>query len=148
MVEPRSQPARTPWHLWVVGGVSLLWNAMGALDFTMTQTKNEAYMKAFTPEQLDYFYGFPLWVVLLWGISTWGSVLGSLLLLLRRRLARGAFLASLVAMIPVFVHNYVLTDGLRIMGGGAPVVFTAVIVVVAVLLLVYARRQAARGVLR
>ena len=148
MAESPSQRAKTPWHLWVVGAVSLLWNAMGALDFTMTQTKNEAYMKAFTPEQLDYFYGFPLWVVLLWGISTWGSVLGSLLLLLRRRLARGAFLASLVAMIPVFVHNYVLTDGLRIMGGGAPVVFTAVIVVVAVLLLVYARRQAARGVLR
>jgi len=147
MADPGNPSAKAPWHLWVVGGVSLLWNAMGALDFAMTQTKNEAYMKAFTPEQLDYFYGFPLWVVVLWGISTWGALAGSVLLLLRRRTAAGTFLVSLIAMGPVFVHNYVLTDGLRIMGGAAPAIFTAVIVTVAVLLLVYARRQRVRGVL-
>ncbi len=41
---------RTAWYLWVIGGVSSLWNAMGAMDYVMTQTRNEAYMSAFTPE--------------------------------------------------------------------------------------------------
>ncbi len=55
-----TQSAKTPWHLRVVGTVSLLWNSFGALDFTMTETRNAAYLKAFTAEQLAYFSGFPL----------------------------------------------------------------------------------------
>ena len=49
--------SRAPWHLWVIGSIGLLWSAIGALDYVMTQTKNEAYMSAFTPEQLEFFYG-------------------------------------------------------------------------------------------
>jgi len=45
-------------------------NAVGAVDFIMTQTKNGAYMGQFTSEQLAYFYGFPIWVVISWGIAT------------------------------------------------------------------------------
>jgi len=33
------------------------------MDYVMTQTKNEAYMSGFTPEQLAFFYSFPAWVV-------------------------------------------------------------------------------------
>jgi hypothetical protein len=144
-----TQSTKTPWHVWVVGGLSLLWNAMGALDFTMTQTHNEAYLKQFTPEQLAYFHGFPLWVVLAWGIATWGSVVGSLLLLLRRGCAVQVNLAVIIGMAFTFVYNYVLTDGLKAMGGGVgSLVFTAVIVVVGVLLFLYARAMRRRGVLR
>ncbi len=150
MADTSPQSPKTPWHIWVVGGLSVLWNAVGALDFTMTETRNEAYLKQFTPEQLAYFQGFPLWVVLAWALATWGGVLGSVLLLLRRRLAVQVNLAVLVGMALTFVHNYVLTDGLKIMGGDGkgPVVFTGVIVLVGVLLFVYARAMSRRCVLR
>lgn len=32
----------TPWHLWLLGIFALLWSGMGALDYVMTQTRNEA----------------------------------------------------------------------------------------------------------
>ncbi len=140
--------AKTPWHLWMVGVLSLLWNAVGAMDFTMTQVKNESWMKHFTPEQLEYFYGFPPWVVVAWGAATWGSLFGSLLLLLRRRLAVVVNLVVLVAMTLTFTHNYLLSDGMRIMGGGGALAFTAIIVVIGVFLYVYARAMVRRGVLR
>ncbi len=57
-----SRTRTTPLHLWIVGALSLLWNAVGAFDYLMTQTRNQAYMSDFTPEQLEYFYGFPAWV--------------------------------------------------------------------------------------
>lgn len=148
MADTTNSPARTPWHVWTVGAVSLLWNAVGALDFTMTQTKNEAYMGQFTPEQLEYFYGFPIWVVLAWGVATWGSLTGSVLILMRRRLAVPVNGAVLAAMAVTFLHNYVLTDGLKVMGGPGVLVFTAVIIVVAVLLFAYARAMTRAGVLR
>ena len=45
----------TPRHLWIVGIVALLWNLLGAMDYVMTETKNEAYMDQVTPEQLEFF---------------------------------------------------------------------------------------------
>jgi len=149
MDDPTTPAAKTPWHLWVVGAVSLLWNAMGALDFTMTQLKNEAYLKALTPEQLAYIANFPLWAVLAWGVGTWGSLVGSLLLLARKGLAYHLFLASFVGMLLTFTQNYFLSDWLKVMKGGAgAVVFTLVIVLIASLLLFYSRAMRGRGVLR
>ena len=52
---------KTPWHLWVVGGISALWNAFGCLDFTMTATRNEAYLEPYPQEMLDYWLNMPVW---------------------------------------------------------------------------------------
>ena len=137
-----------PWHLWLVGVLALLWNGIGAFDYVMTETRNASYMSSFTPEQLAYFYGFPAWVVAAWALSVWGGVLGSVLILLRRRWAVPVFVVSLATMAATFVYNYVLTDGLAIMGGGAALAFSALIVVIGIALLLYARRLARIGVLR
>jgi len=137
-----------PRHLWVVGVLSLLWNSVGAFDYFMTQTRNATYLSAFTPEQLAYFLGFPPWVIATWALSVWGGVLGSVLLLMRRRLAVTVFALSAATMLPTFFYNYVLTDGLRIMGGAGGLIFSGVIIFVGVVLLLYARSLARRGVLR
>lgn len=141
-------PASTPWHVWIVGVVALLWNAMGALDYTMTETRNASYMKNFTPEQLAYFYGFPKWVIATWALSVWGGVAGSIALLLRRRWAVPVFAVSLAMMVLTFIHNFVLTDGYTVMGGVGAVIFTLTIVAVGVVLVVYSGWLVRRGVLR
>jgi hypothetical protein len=149
LVTTTPEGRKTPWHVWVVGIVAVLWNAMGALDFTMTATRNTAYLKALTPEQLDYVFGFPLWAKAAWGVATWGSLIGSFLLLARSGLARHVFLVSAIAMVLTMLHNFVFTDGLKVMHGGAgAIVFAAVIVLIGFLLLWYAYAMYRRGVLR
>lgn len=144
---PQSTRPRTPWHLWVVGILALLWNAMGAFDYLMTQTKNEAYMGQFSPEQLEFFYGFPAWVVSAWAIAVWGGVLGALLLLLRRALAYPVFIVSFLGLALSTFHNFVLTDGIEAMGGAGTLAFSAAIVIVSILLIVYSGALKKRGVL-
>lgn len=149
MTEQRSSSnGKAPWHLWLVGVLALVWNGFGAFDYVMTETRNSSYMSSFTQEQLDYFYSFPAWVVATWAASVWGGVLGAVLLLARRSIAVPVFTLSLVTMAITFFHNYVLTNGLAIMGGKEGLIFTAVIVLIGVLLLVYARRLVGQGVLR
>ena len=143
---PAAGRARTPIHLWVVGIVTLLWNAMGALDYVMTQTRNEAYMKAFTPEQLAYFYGFPAWVIAFWALAVWGGVLGAVLLLMRRKLAVTVFLISFLCMVVTSIHNYAIAGGGEIMGSTG-LFFSVVIFVVALGLILYARKMARKGLL-
>lgn len=139
--------AKTPWHLWIVGAVMLLWNAIGAADYVMTQIKYEPYMSQFTAEQLEYFYGFPAWVDAAWAVAVWSGVIGALLLLLRKKQAVPVFAVSLGAMMLTSIHNFLLSGGAALMGTEA-VIFSAVIFVIAVWLLLYARGLAGRGVLR
>ncbi len=128
---------QVPWHLWAVGAVALLWNCVGAFDYTMTESRNAAYLAPFSAEQLAYFEALPTWAVAAWATGVWGGVLGSLLLLLRQARAVPVYAASLVGMAITFVHNYALSDGIRVMGSGA-LVFSAVIFSVGTTLLAYA----------
>lgn len=140
---------KTPWHLWVVGVLSLLWNAMGAYDFTMTKLDAATYLADFTPDQQVYFTSFPMWANIGWALGVWGSVLGSLLLLVRSRHAVTAFIVSLIGLAISSVYQFGMHWGdLQRMFGNFPAIFTAIIWVVAIALFLYARRQTAAGLLR
>jgi hypothetical protein len=138
---------KVPRHLWIVGVLAVLWNAMGAMDYTATQFRVEAYLSGYTPEQLAYFFGFPAWAVATWAIAVWSSLVGSVGLLLRKAWSVWLFGISIVAMVITGIYNFGLSEGIALMGTGA-VAFTAVIWIVAFSLFFYARAMAKRGVLR
>jgi len=120
---------------------------VGAYDYLMTQTRNEGYMSSFTPELLDFFYGLPTWVIASWALAVWGGVLGTALLLFRKRLAVGVLLVSLVSMVVTTIHNYFLSDGMEHMGDPFSLVFTALIFLFALGLFLYARAMKNQGIL-
>lgn len=142
-----SPRAPTPRHLWIVGAMALLWNAVGAFDYLATQLHLEGYMSQFTAEQLAFFEAIPAWAVAAWAIAVWGALFGSVALLLRRRIAYTLFLVSLAAMLVSTLNTFILSDGAAVMGGGG-VVFSGLIVAIGVLLLWYSKIMVERGVLR
>ena len=137
---------KTPVHLWIVGVLALLWNAMGAFDYLATHLRLEFYMSQFSEEQLAYFYGFPAWAVAGWAFGVWGAFAGSIGLLLRKKWSVWAFGISLAGMVVSSIYNLVLSNGAEIMGSSG-MIFTAFIWVVAISLFLYARVQATQGVL-
>ncbi|GAA0470117.1 hypothetical protein GCM10009096_08780 [Parasphingorhabdus litoris] len=141
-----ARPA-TPWHLWVVGIVATLWNSGGALDYTMTQTRNESYMSSFTQEQLDYFYAFPAWADAAWALGVWGALLGSLLLLMRSRHAVIAFGLSLLGLLGSSIYQMTADMPVSLSTPGIWM-FTAAIWLSIILLIWYARKMTVGGILR
>ncbi len=139
---------RTPWHLWLIGIASLIWNGFAAADYVMTQIQFEPYMSQFTDEQRAYFSSFPSWVQGSWALAVWLSVLGSILLLVRSRYAGASFGLALVFMAATFVHNFFLAE-MRMdeIAGTEAIWFSLVIAIVAILLWFYARTMRRRGVL-
>ena len=101
---------RTPWHLWVVGVLSLLWNAFGAFDYTMSHTQGDAHFRkaGMTDAQIAAFHAIPPWMELFWAMGVWGAVIGSVLLLLRSRWAVPVLLASLVGAAVSLLHASLL----------------------------------------
>lgn len=145
---PPSPTARSvPTHLWVVGGLSLLWNAFGAVDYVMNQFGVEAYLAQMTEAQRAYFENFPAWATAGWAFGVWGSLAGSVGLLLRRRWAVVAFGLSVAGMAVSSVYSWVLSDGASLMGTVA-MGMSVLIWGIALALLIYTRTQAVHGVLR
>jgi hypothetical protein len=144
------ETVRTPWHLWLVGVLSLLWNGFGAFDFIQTNTRGEAYMRAsgFDQAMIDYFLAMPNWMYVPWILGVWGAVIGSVLLLLRRRWALHAFALSLIGAVVNLVYGQVIDPPPLSAEMAMMKVMPWVIVAIAVFLAWYAWAMAKRGVLR
>src|SRR5918997_5621842 len=83
---------RTPVHLWIVGGLALLWSAFGCYDYLMTRMRNTEYLAGMMPSVapnavLAWVDAFPVWAQFGWGLGVWGGLLGAILLLVRSRWA-------------------------------------------------------------
>jgi len=141
---------KTPIHLWIVGIVSLFWNAGGAFDYVMTRTNAAEYLAAQPDARLVMLDQAPLWFGFTWALGVWFSVIGSLLLLMRSRFADATFALSLIGLLGSSVYTYGIADGGSMVAaaGRAAIVFTIAIPVLLVLQWLYARAMTRRGVLR
>jgi hypothetical protein len=137
-------PAKTPWHLWVIGALTLLFNAMGVISYVTTELGMLSDM-GMTPEQIAFMDSYPAGAVALWALGVWGAFAGSVLLLLRSKWAVAAMVVATIGLIGTTVYNYALIDVPASME--APALDIA-IWMVTLLLLFYARRMAAVGVLK
>jgi len=147
IVSPSFTRKSAPWHLWVVGLVSLLWNAFGGFDYIMTNIRNSDYLAQFPAEVIQMIDEFPVWVMAAWAIGVWCAVAGSLLLLLRSRFAVHAFALSLAGLAASTAYQATLDmpDAFRTTG---MMVMNLVIWIAAIAFLIYAIRMRRSGVLR
>lgn len=140
---------RTPWHLWLVGAVAVLWNAYGCYDYLMSQTQGDAYLRqgGMTEAQIGYYHAMPPWMTAVWAIGVWGGALGAVLLLLRRRWAFHAFVASIAAYVLSLVYSRLMSNGGQVFGPDT-LVMNAVILAACAFFCWYAWRMTKAGVLR
>ena len=140
---------KPPRHLWAVGVIAVLFNAIGVFDFVMSMARGAEYMASvgMTPAQIAHYQEMPAWMMAVWAIGVWGAMAGSVLILLRNKLAAPVFAVSLAAFLVSVFYTYVLTDGGRIMGQ-AMAITSVVITALLVFFLWYSRLMAKRNVLR
>ena len=133
----------TPWHMWLLGGLLLLWNSLAAFDYIMTVLRYEPYLANHPEEVLAYFFDAPLWMYVMWGGSMIGGLIATILLLMRRRLAvivfAIAWLCSVVAVIYSLVNP---------VPGGGQMGFAIGVILITFLILLYFYWLQRRGVLR
>ena len=140
---------KTPWHLWVVGVIAVLFNAIGVFDFVMTMAKGAAYLASagLTPAQVAHYAHMPAWVTVDWAVGVFGAFIGSALILLRNKLAWQVLAVSLAAYLLNLLYTYVLSDGGKLMGPQMGVM-SVVIAGQLVVFMAYGWWMARRGVLR
>lgn len=145
--------ARAPVHLWIVGILSLLWSCFGAYDYIMTRLRDTDYIQAAMPgvdpnAALAWVDSMPLYAQVGWGLGVWLGLLGAILLLLRSRWAVWSFGISLVGAVLSLGYQIALAPPMPGPVSAMLKFMPFVIILICVLLFLYARAQAAKGVLR
>jgi hypothetical protein len=149
LATPTPTPAPAPRSFWVIAAISLLWNAFGCYDYVMSKLDPVGYFKAMglSPESVAYMESLPSWLTAFWALGVWGSLAGSVLLLMRSCHAVTAFVASLVglAVSQVYQWTTIMPAEMRTSGMW---IMTAVIWGALLFFIWYSRRMQGAGVLR
>jgi hypothetical protein len=137
--------AGAPWHLWLVGVATLMFNAMGIMSYMIAKLGMMAEA-GMTPGEIAFMESYPAWATAVWALGVWGAFAGSVLVLLRSKWAVAAMVIALGGLIGVTLVEGVVIDVPADMA--TPLALKAAIWAVTLFLLFYARHMAKAGVLR
>lgn len=131
---------KLPVSFWVIAVLGLLWNAFGAYLYITARMDPDTALAGASPEMREYVANQPIWANLGYGLGIWGSALGSVAMVMRKKIAVPLFLTSLVGA--------VISHLGQAMAGVLPLGLTIVIISVIAFLWWYGRRCVEQGLLR
>ncbi|MFY0630872.1 MAG: hypothetical protein JXR05_10860 [Flavobacteriaceae bacterium] len=129
---------------WVVGVIALVWNLLGVSAYLMQAYKTESFMEMYDPEQLEIINNMPVWATAAFGIAVFGGALGSLVLLLRKKLASMLFMLSFIGIIVQFIYNFFIANSMEVYGPGA-LIMPLLTIVIGLFLIVYSKNCVRKG---
>ena len=131
---------KLPASFWVIAVLALSWNSFGAYLYILARVDPETALAGASPAMRDYVAHQPIWANLGYSLGIWGSFLGSVAMVTRKKLAVPLFLTSLVgALISHFGQA---------MAGVLPIGLTIAIIGTIAFLWWYSRRCVEQGLLR
>jgi hypothetical protein len=143
MSTPSAPTRKTPWHLWAVGALTLLWNGSGAYTILMAQAGK---LTDVGPEEAAFYAAQSLWSVVATDIALFAPLAAAVALLLRSRTAVWLFAIALVTVVLTNAYSFAAGTSLALADRGWWIL-TGVIVMLATLQLVYAVAMKRRAVL-
>ncbi|MET0580623.1 MAG: hypothetical protein ABWX88_00320 [Pseudoxanthomonas sp.] len=136
--------APRPLGFWIVSVLALLWNLLGVAMFFLQINMPAEALAAMPVEQRALYESTPAWVNGAFGVAVFGGALGSLLLLLKKRLALPLLVLSLLGVVVQMGYTYLMTPALSVYGPSG-VILPVLLVLIALFLVWFARRSIARG---
>ena len=133
--------AKVPLSFWIVAGLGVLWNGFAAVGYWLTATHNSRALAQTSAGMVEAINDTPTWAMAAWGFAVSAALAGSVLLVLRRRWAVPAFVASLGGLLILTIYQVAVDMPMSI-----PQIIT--IWLVALFLLRFSSSEAGKGLLR
>jgi len=97
-----------------------------------------------TPEQLEMVYATPSWAIAAFALAVFGGLLGSLALLLRKKIANILFTISLLGILAQMTYNFFLSNSTEAYGPG-DMIMPIMIVVIGIFLFMSSKSSINKG---
>ena len=136
--------AKPPVWFWIVSAIAVVWNGMGIKAYL-----DQAYM---TPEKLAtlpeaeqamYSIEYPAWVTAAFAIAVFGGTIGSILLLIKKKLAYTVLVVSLIGIIAQMTYAFLMDGSTDAFGPG--VLMPIMIILIGIGLVYVAKKGISNG---
>ena len=131
-------------NFWIIGGAALVWNLIGLTFYIEQVTMTPEALTKFTEDIQNFYLATPVWANAAFAIAVNAGILGSALMLLRKKWAVPMFMLSMAGIVVQDIDAFVLRDAFSIVGVGSLIV-PSMVFVIGIALILYSRSAQARG---
>lgn len=133
---------------WLVGALLLVWGLIGISFYLYEVTlSDEKYLEGYGQAMLDIRHRVPAWSMSGYAIGVWAGLVGTICLLLRRRMAQPLYIISFLGAVAGWGWYLIDGPGRKSLENGGWVML-AVVITLCLFSIWWARRKIADGTLR
>ncbi|MCB0457946.1 MAG: hypothetical protein R2776_07215 [Flavobacteriaceae bacterium] len=138
---------KPPALFWVIAVIALIWNGMGAMAYIGQQMMTPEALEMLPEAERALYNDIPVWVTSAFAIAVWGGVLGAILMLLRKKLAKTIFLISLLGIIVQMIYNFFISGAMDVYGPGG-MIMPVMVIIIGIFLVWYCTQATTKGWLK
>ena len=120
---------RKPSNLfWVISSIALVWNLIGVFNYLDQAFMTDKILETLPKEQQILYQDVPAWVTAAFAIAVFSGTLGSLLLLLKKKIATTFFIISFLGIVGQMSYGLLIdqnSDSYGPMGIALPIIIIA-----------------------
>ncbi len=129
---------------WIIAVIALIWNGMGVKAYLDQAFNSESFRAQFDTAQLAIIDNTPAWATAAFALAVFGGLLGSLTLLLRKKIANLLFTVSLLGIIVQMSYNFFISKSIEVYGPGG-MIMPIMILVIGIFLFMYSKNVTTKG---
>ncbi|MEQ9092161.1 MAG: hypothetical protein RIE52_13790 [Balneola sp.] len=109
---------------------ALIWNLLGVFAYLgqMYLMSNPEMLAELSVEEQNLYKNTPIWATIGFTLAVWGGAIGSLLLILKKKVAKPVLIISLAGIIIQMYHSFFISNNFEVYGPGAAVMPVMIII--------------------
>lgn len=132
---------------WLIAVLALIWNLMGVFAYLGQAFLTEEAIALMPENEQELLKNIPAWATAAFAVAVWGGLLGSILLLLRKKWAYTVFIISFMGIIVQMVYNLFMSKSIEVYGPGG-YIMPVLVIIFGLLLIWYSKQCIAKGLLK
>ena len=129
---------------WVVSAIALVWNLLGVMAYLTQVTMSSEALQALPEKERLLIQSVPAWSISAFAIAVWGSTLGSILLLLRKKLATVVFIFAFAGIVVQMYYNLFISKAFEVYGFGG-IAMPILVFTIGIFLIWFSRKSTTHG---
>lgn len=142
-----NESTKLPAWFIVVAIIALIWNLLGVFAYLGEAFATPEMIEAMPEEQRNMIENRPAWATAAFALAVWGGFLGSLLLVLKRKLSQIVLTVSLLGVVVQMIYNLFIAES-TVTYGPLQIVMAIMIPLIALGLVMMSKKGISHGWLK
>lgn len=126
---------------------AIAWNFLGLLAFIMQLSMTDEMIKALPQAEQDLYSNLPSWYIVAYGLAVIAGLLGSITLLMRKKISVALFSISLIGILAQNIYTFFFSNTFSVYGYGSAIL-PIFVIVLAIFLFSYSNTLKKEGYLK